>query len=143
MNDKNLVDCTKNDDPIPLIINISSVQNNSNAFSDHEMVKTLHSIQHDSPIPIVIECENVVNMDGFGTTKVSGVDHNFNSLDYSISDSQGSVDIRIDHSCPMKVHANVNDHTSCMVNHESKIKKDENPLERFRCALHERTLIDI
>ena len=79
------------------------------------MVKTSHSIQYDSPIPIVIEGENIVNMDGFGTTKVSGVDHNFNSLDYSVSDSQGSVDISIDHSYPMKVDANVNDHTSCIV----------------------------
>lgn len=45
----------------------------------------LRSIQHDSPIPIVIEDEKIVNMDSFGTTKMLGVDHNSNSLDYSVS----------------------------------------------------------
>ena len=40
------------------------------------MVKTLHFVQNDSPIPLVIEGEGIVNMDTHGTTKMSDVDHN-------------------------------------------------------------------
>ena len=92
------------------------------------MTKTIHSIQHDSSIPIVIEDGNIVNANGFGTTKMPGVDHNSSSLNYSVSDTKGSVDFRIDHNYPMKVDANVNDRISCT------IEEDENALDRFKCA---------
>ena len=42
-------------------------------------------------IPIVIEGDNIVNMSSFGSTKVSDVEHNFNSLDYSVSNSKDSI----------------------------------------------------
>ena len=92
------------------------------------MTKTIHSIQHDSPIPIVIEDGNIVDANSFGTTKMPGVDHNSSSLNYSVSDTKGSVDFRIDHNYPMKVDANVNDRISCT------IEEDENALDRFKCA---------
>ena len=60
------------------------------------MVKTLHFIQHDSPILIATEGENILNIDSVGTTKMSGVDHNSSSLEYSVSDSKDSVDFQID-----------------------------------------------
>ena len=63
------------------------------------MVKTLHSIQHDSPIPIAIEGENVLDMDSFDATKISRVDHNSNSLECSVSGSKDCVDFKIDHNC--------------------------------------------
>ena len=56
------------------------------------------------------------------TTKMSGVDDNSNSLDDSVPDSKTSVDFRIDHSWQMEVDANVNDHTFCIINHESRWK---------------------
>ena len=43
----------------------------------------------------------------------------------------------------MEVDVNVNDHTSCAINHESNTEKDKNPLSRFRCAANKKTLIDI
>ena len=92
------------------------------------MTKTIHSIQHDSLIPIVIEDGNIVDANSFGTTKMPGVDHNSSSLNYSVSDTKGSVDFRIDHNYPMKVDANVNDRISCT------IEEDENALDRFKCA---------
>ena len=42
----------------------------------------------------------------------------------------------------MLIDANVNDHTSCTINHESHIEEDENPLDRFRCAANEKTFTD-
>ena len=92
------------------------------------MTKTIHSIQHDSLIPIVIEDGNIVDANSFGTTKMPGVDHNSSSLNYSVSDTKDSVDFRIDHNYPMKVDANVNDRLSCT------IEEDENALDRFKCA---------
>ena len=56
-------------------------------------------------------------MDSFGTTKIAGFDHDSNSLYYFISDSKGSLDLRIDRNCPMQVDANVNSHISCTINH--------------------------
>ena len=50
-----------------------------NVSSEHSS-KALLSIQHDSLVPIFIEAENIVTMDIFGTTKMSGVDRNSNSL---------------------------------------------------------------
>ena len=88
------------------------------------MIKMLHSIQHDSPIPIVIEDEKIVNMDSFGTTKMLGVDHNSNSLDYSVSGIKDSADFRIDLICPIEVDSNVNDHTSRSCHWECSVKKD-------------------
>ena len=88
------------------------------------MTKTIHSIQHDSSIPIVIEDGNIVNANSFGTTKMPGVDHNSSSLNYSVSDTKGSVDFRIDHNYPMKVDANVNDRISCTIILESNIEED-------------------
>ena len=46
---------------------------------------------HDSRISIVIEGDNVVNMNSFGATKMASIEHNFNSLDYSVSDGKDSV----------------------------------------------------
>ena len=92
------------------------------------MTKTIHSIQHDSLIPIVIEDGNIVDANSFGTTKMPGVDHNSSSLNYSVSDTNDSVDFRIDHNYSMKVDANVNDRLSCT------IEEDENALDRFKCA---------
>ena len=92
------------------------------------MTKTIHSIHHDSPIPIVIEDGNIADANSFGTTKMPGVDHNSSSLNYSVSDTKDSVDFRIDHNYPMKVDANVNDRLSCT------IEEDENALDRFKCA---------
>ena len=54
-------------------------------------------------------------MHSFGTTNMSGVDHNSNGLDNSVSGSKDSVDFKTDHSCPMKVNANVNKYTSCTI----------------------------
>lgn len=45
---------------------------------------------------------------------MSGVDYNFNSWDYSVSGSK-------DHSCSMKVDANVNKYTSCTIKSVNKI----------------------
>ena len=42
----------------------------------------------------------------------------------------------------MEIGANINDHTSCAINHESNIEEDENPLYKFRCVGNETTLID-
>ena len=56
------------------------------------MTKTIHSIQHDSPMPIVIEDGNIVDANSFGTTKMPGVDHNPSSLNYSVSDTKDSVE---------------------------------------------------
>ena len=106
------------------------------------MAKTLHSIQHDSPIHIAIEGENIVDMESVGTTKMSCVDHNSSSLEYSVSDNKDYTDFKINHSCPMEVDANINDHTSCPVNQESNIEEDENPLDKFRCTEKEITLIE-
>ena len=48
---------------------------------------------------------------------MSGVDYNSTSLDYSVSDSKNSVDLKIDHSYPMEVDANVFDRNSSTINH--------------------------
>ena len=149
-NNINLLDYLKIDYLFPLIIKRSSVRNNSNALSYQKMVKTLHFIQHDSHIPIATEGENIVNIDSVGTTKMSGVDHNSSSPEYSVSDSKDSVDFdskysvhyKIDHNCPMEVDANINGHTSNAINHESNIEEDESPLDKFRCGTNETTLID-
>ena len=98
------------------------------------MTKTIHSIHHDSPMPIVIEDGNIVDANSFGTTKMPGVDHNSSSLNCSVSDTKDSVDFRIDHSYRMKVDANVNDRISCTIILESNIEEDENALDRFKCA---------
>ena len=45
-------------------------------------LKLFHSIQHDPFMPNVIEGENIVNTDRFGTTKVSSIDHNVNCLEF-------------------------------------------------------------
>lgn len=45
-------------------------------------LKLFHSIQHDHFMPNVIEGENIVNTDRFGTTKVSSIDHNVNCLEF-------------------------------------------------------------
>ena len=96
LNNINLLYYTKFDDPFPLTKRSSSVRNSSNALSHQKMVKTLHFIQHDSPILIATEGENILNIDSVGTTKMSGVDHNSSSLEYSVSDSKDSVDFQID-----------------------------------------------
>ena len=98
------------------------------------MTKTIHSIHHDSPIPIVIEDGNIADANSFGTTEMPGVDQNSSSLNCSVSDTKDSVDFRIDHSYRMKVDANVNDRISCTIILESNIEEDENPLDRFKCA---------
>ena len=82
------IDYTKIDDAILLIKNEYSVHNNSNAFSDQKMIKTLNSIQHGLPIPNAIEGDSIVKIDSFGTTKMSSVDHNSNSLCYLVSDKK-------------------------------------------------------
>ena len=92
-------------------------------------------------ISVAIEGESIVNMDSFGTTKMSGVDYNSTNLDYSVSDSKNSVDLKIDHSYPMEVDANVFDRNSSTINHETNIQENENPLDRFRCVAN-KTLIE-
>lgn len=57
----------------------------------------------------------IVNIHSFGTINMPGVDHNSNSSDYSVSDSNGSVDFKTDQSCPMKVDVSVNKYTSCTI----------------------------
>ena len=76
----------------------------------------MHPIQHDSLTPILIEIENIVNMNGFVTQNMSGVDHSSNNLDYSVSNNKDSVDFRIYRSCPVEADGNTNDYTSCTVN---------------------------
>ena len=76
----------------------------------------MHPIQHDSLTPILIEIENIVNMNGFVTQNMSGVDHSSNNLDYSVSNNKDSVDFGIYRSCPVEADANTNDYTSCTVN---------------------------
>lgn len=68
LHNMNLLDYTKINGPTTLIIKGCSVYNNSDAVGDPKMLKTLHFIQGGSPIPAVIEGENIVNMDSFGTT---------------------------------------------------------------------------
>ena len=51
------------------------------------MVKTFHPIQHESPIPTVIEGYNIVNTNSLDTIEMSSVHHHLNSLDCSLSDS--------------------------------------------------------
>ena len=80
-------------------------------------------------------------MDNFGIAQRSDVDHNSNSLDYSVSDSEDYVDFRTDHSSPTEVNANFVDPYSCTIHHESNIEEDENPLHRFRYAANGTTLI--
>ena len=70
---------------------------------------------------MVIEAKNIVNMDSFDTAKISDIDCNVNSLNYSVSDSKNSADFKIDHKCPMEIGANVDNYTSCTINHESNI----------------------
>ena len=131
-NNINLLDNTKIDDLSPLIIKGSSVHDNSKALRNQKMVKLSILFNMTHPLPIVSEDENILNMEGFGSPKLSGVDHNFNSSDYSVSDSKASVDLRTNHSCPMEVDANVSNHTSCAFNHESNSEQDKNPLDIFK-----------
>ena len=84
MNNINLVAYRKIDDPIPLIKKGSSAYINSNAVSDQKMVEALHSIKYDSNLLTAIESENKVVMDRFGTTKLSGLDHNSNNLSFNV-----------------------------------------------------------
>ena len=68
----------------------------------------IRNIKYDSNLLTAIEGENEVVMDRFGKTKLSGLDHNSNDFDHSMSDSKDSVYFRTDHGCSTKVYANAN-----------------------------------